>query len=114
MKITQENLQDINYIYNYPNIEDGRKYLESLLLDIMELNCLLEDNAQPYKKIYLDYIDSHTEYSPERTEPCPDYYGMFTLKFEANPYETIGVEMTLQELDSVMCALINFTEFNLG
>lgn len=111
MKVTKSNIQNISYITGYTNIYIARNILDSLLIDIVELNQLLEDKGESYRKIYIDYEENHTKYSPERTDPCPDYYGMFTLRFEKNHYETIGDSMTLNELDSVICALVNFTEF---
>ena len=114
MKVTVDNIKDIDYIYNYCNIETDRKLLKSLLDDIKELNQLLVDNNESYRQVYIDYENSHTEYSPERTDPCPDYYGLFTLRFIKNPCETIGEPMTLKELDSAICLLINFTEFKLS
>jgi hypothetical protein len=111
MKVTTENIKDIQYIYDYYNVENGRNVLESLMIDLMELNQLLDNKDESYKKLYIDYEDKHTEYSPERTDPCPDYYGQFKLRFEKNPYETVGDIMTLNELDVVICALVNFIEF---
>jgi len=110
MKVTVDNIANIEYISDY-NLEYGKMILEALLDDIKELNDLLIDKGESYRQIYIDYINEHTEYSPERVDPCPDYYGMFTLRFEKNHYETIGDLMTLNELDGVICALVNFTEF---
>jgi hypothetical protein len=114
MKVTVDNIKDIDYINDYHAIETGKKLLRSLLVDIEELNQLLIDKNESYRQVYIDYENKHTEYSPERTDPCPDYYGLFTLRFIKNPYETIGEPMTLDELDSAICLLINFTEFKLS
>lgn len=105
MKVTRENFKDI---------ENNQGLLESLLIDLEELNQLLEDNGEAYRKLYIDYQDYHNEYSPERTDPCPDYYGLFSLRFEKNPYETVGDMMTLNELDNALFVLINFIEFKLS
>lgn len=105
MKVTRENFKDI---------ENNQGLLESLLIDLEELNQLLEDNDEAYRKLYIDYQDYHNEYSPERTDPCPDYYGLFSLRFEKNPYETVGDMMTLDELDNALFILINFIEFKLS
>lgn len=105
MKVTRE---------NFKNIENNQGLLESLLIDLEELNQLLEDKDEAYRKLYIDYQDYHNEYSPERTDPCPDYYGMFSLRFEKNPYETVGDMMTLEELDNALFILINFVEFKLS
>lgn len=122
MKVTFDNIKDIKYIEGYNkdygvnanySTVDGQKLIKSLLIDLDELNNLLEDKDESYRQIYINYEDKHTEYSPERTDPCPDYYGMFTLRFVKNPYETIGDVMSLDELDNALCILINFTEFKL-
>lgn len=105
MKVTRENFKDI---------ENNQGLLESLLIDLEELNQLLEDKDEAYQKLYIDYQDYHNEYSPERTDPCPDYYGLFSLRFEKNPYETVGDMMTLEELDNALFILINFVEFKLS
>ena len=107
MRVTCENYKDI-----IPEKNQG--LIESLLIDLLELNTELENIQEPYRKLYIDYITEHTEYSPERTDPCPDFYGMYKLVFEKNPYESVGTEMTIDELDSAMCILINFVEFKLS
>lgn len=112
MKVTFESIKNIDYIEGY-ELHNGIKLLKAILDDVNELNNLLKDKDESYRQIYIDYIDEHTEYSPERTDPCPDYRGMFTLRFEKNPYETIGTEMTLDDLNNALCTLINFTEFKL-
>ena len=111
MKVTLNNINDIKYIYDYHNQEIGKSILRSLMIDLKELNEMLIDKNQSNKQIYIDYENKHTEYSPERTDPCPDYYGMFSIRFEKNPYEKIGDMMTLNELDNAICLLSNFIEF---
>lgn len=80
--------------------------LNSLFADLDELNSFLSN------KIYIDYQDYHDEYSPERTDPCPDYYGYYSLRYEDIPNKIIGDFMTLDELDNTLCLLINFLEIN--
>ena len=113
MKVTVDNIANIERISGY-DLENGKMILKALLDDIKELNDLLIDKGESYRQIYIDYINEHTEYSPERVDPCPDYYGMFTLRFEKNPYEIIGDVMLLDELDNAICMLINFMEFKLS
>lgn len=107
MRVTFENYKDI-----IPEKNQG--LIESLLVDLLEFNNELENIQEPYRKLYIDYITEHTEYSPERTDPCPDYYGMYKLVFEQNPYESVGNEMPIDELDTALCILINFVEFKLS
>ena len=114
MKVTKENIKDINFIADYFNLDMGKSVLSGLLIDLLELNTELENNGDKHRQLYIDFIDSHTEYSPERKDPCPDNYGYFTLRFEKNPYETVGGILSLNELDSVLCALINFEDARLS
>ena len=104
MKITIDNYKE--YIP-----KENHLLMHGLLLDLEELNMALENMGDPYRKLYINYINEHTEYSPERVDPCPDYYGMYRLTFEKNPYENVGLEMTIDELDNALCVLINFVEF---
>ena len=111
MKVTKENIKDITYIEGYYEIWkkiDWRKLLENLLIDLEELNKFLKDKEESYRELYIDYEDKHTEYSPERTDPCPDYYGMFKLRFEKNPNESVGDYMDLRDLDTIICSLYDF------
>ena len=103
-------------IDNYKKIipKENQSLMLGLLIDLEELNTELDDIQESYRKLYIDYITEHTEYSPERTDPCPDYYGMYKLVFDKNPYENVGTEMTIEELDSALCILINFVEFKLS
>lgn len=107
MKLTIDNYKEL-----IP--EENQLLIHGLILDLEELNNELENIQESYRKLYIDYITEHTDYSPERTDPCPDFYGMYRLVFEKNPYESVGTEMTIDELDSAMCILINFVEFKLS
>ena len=73
--------------------------LKALLIDLEEINHSLPLKAS---NINIVWIDEHTEYSPERTDPCPDYYGMYRL-WQGN--KTLGVEMDLEILDYVLAVL---------
>ena len=91
MKITEET------IYNIPENEQG--LVVALLNDIAEINDYTHSNLK------LDWIDQHTEWSPERVEPCPDYYGMYRI---IRNDKVLGVEMTLDDLDMALCLLHNY------
>lgn len=97
MKVTHENVETLP-------ISDSEKVLLYSLLD----DLVKEINRHGKAKLYLNFIDEHTKYSPERVDPCPDYYGMYQLIVEDDPRVTIGVEMTLKELDLAMCVLCNY------
>lgn len=104
MKITIDNLQEAKKI----NYTISVYYLESLCIDLMELNNELENNNLYHKRIYLDIQDYHNEYSPERTDPCPDYYGMFSLRFENDNYMIGDYIERLDDLDTIIFTLIEF------
>lgn len=93
MKITNENIKNLS-------ISSGEQaLLESLLVDLDDINNFIEE------PLYIDFQDWHNEYSPERIDPCPDYYGMYTVKRNG---KTIGIEMTIGDLDLVICVLYQF------
>ena len=104
MKLTQENYKD------YVPKKDQNLF-DALLMDLLILNRLLVDQGDAYRQLYFDIETNHTSYSPERTDPCPDYYGTFTLRFENDPSEKIGPNMDLDDLDTMICGLYNFVEF---
>lgn len=105
MKITIENINNLN-ISN-----SNKSLLKALLIDVEDLNNIATNANQEYKKLYIDFQDWHNEYNAERTDPCPDYYGYYTLRFEKNPNEKCGIEMNLEDLDLVICSLYNYAEF---
>ena len=76
--------------------------LSALLQDLEEINHNLPLHSP---NLELEWIDTHTEYSPERVDPCPDYYGYYRL-WQGN--KTLGIEMDLDTLDSALCLLYNF------
>jgi len=86
-----------------------KQLLEALIKDIECLNELLAKRNENYRQLYIEYITTHTEYSPERVDPCPDYYGMYRLRRIDNN-DVIGSEMNIDELDIVCCSLIDFEE----
>ncbi len=87
MIVTRENLNIIP--------ENEQNLIESLL------NTIDEYNGYGFN-LNIYYQDYHDEYSPERTEPCPDYYGCYRLFYNDT---MIGVEMTADELDSSICLI---------
>ena len=95
MKITKDNFKKF-----VPKEEHD--LLEALLKDLNDVNKYHD------KKLYIDWQDWHNDYSCERTDPCPDYYGYYTLRFENMTDETVGDVMTNNELDSAMCLLFSY------
>ena len=88
MKVTTTNIKDIT---PYPR---EQKLLEADLADIAEIN---EKLSAVGKELYIYWENQHTEYSCERTDPCPDYYGWYSIR-NAEDNELIGlVEMEIRE-----------------
>jgi len=77
--------------------------VKSLLDDLEELNYKFNTNL----KLVLE--TEHTEYPPERVDPCPDYYGMYYIKREDG--DILGDYMTLDELDNVLFYLNEYAEY---
>lgn len=95
MRLTKENVDKI------PLEEKDRRLLIPNISDINELNSMTG------KDFYLDWQDFHDEYSPERTDPCPDYYGYFSIR-ENSYYSTIGeMYSTVKELDDAILVLMD-------
>ena len=93
MKITELTLCKV------PKVE--QRLLAALLNDVEEIN----NNST--KSLYIDWQDYHNEYSSEWVEPCPDFYGYYTLRNNFGN-EKIGVEMTIGDLDMVLCTLYEY------
>ena len=95
---------------NFRNIIPFEEQLlfDSLLDDLDDINKYTEDI------LYVDWQDYHDEYSCERTDPCPDYYGYYTLRFENKPNETVGTVMAIQELDSALYILYSYNVLRYG
>ena len=93
MIVTENNIKDI------PISDKESGLLNTLLIDLEEINHNL---PLQMSNISIDWIDEHTEYSPERVDPCPDYYGMYRLR-QGN--KTLGIEMDLKTLDYVLCVI---------
>lgn len=95
MKITRRNFRQI-----VPKEEQER--LNSLFNDLDDVNVYNKN------KLYFDWQDWHDEYSCERTDPCPDYYGYYRLKFQKNREGCVGDVMTIEELDNALCILFSY------
>lgn len=106
MRVTKENIGQIL------GFATNQKRLDSLLDELADINLRMNGNDYWSTKMsmFIDYEDKHTAYSPERTDPCPDWYGFFTLRWENEPSEKIGDYMTLEELDTVLCVLSDVVE----
>lgn len=87
---------------NKDNISNG--LLKSLLDDIEVIN------SQHNINIELHQVEKHTEWSPERTDPCPDYYGMYYL-YIPETKEIIGDYMYIDDLNETMYILSEFSDY---
>ena len=96
MKVTYENIEDL------PIDNKDKVILKALLTDIDEIN-----NANLKDPIYIDWEENHTEYSPEWTESCPDFYGTYSL-IRSTTKDKLGVEMNIDTLDIALCLLNNY------
>lgn len=98
MKITRENYKDWAS-------EDKQAFLLSLISDVEE-----DNNNHLYPKNLEIHVDEyHTEYSPERVDPCPDFYGTFSLYWEdrVKTGDNIYSELDLDGLDLAL-AIVHF------
>ena len=91
MQITKENLNLLP--------EKERVYVNNLLdYDLQEINSF-------NKGIFtLHWQDYHDEYSPERTDPCPDFYGMYDIRKDGK--RVMYIPVTLVEVDEYLFFLL--------
>ena len=101
MKITEEILKNNQMLCESISNMD-KSILSALLIDLQEVNEINRKRGKMNMDLYIDFQDWHDEYSPERTDPCPDYYGMYRIKLESDPDYTLGDAMTLAELDNLI------------
>lgn len=93
MKLTKDNYSTI--------IPIQEQLLFSVILDSLKyINEYINDN-----QMFIDWQDYHDEYSEERTDPCIDFYGSYTIRYEHNPQNVIGSRMTIEELDNILSFL---------
>lgn len=100
MKITKENINQLN-IDNIIKTSDIN-LLNALLTDINEINKISGNN------LYIDIQDFHNEYSAERTEPCPDNFGYYSIRSEKIPCEKIGDFYNIQDLDNAILIIYDY------
>lgn len=101
MRVSNENIKTL------PISDKEQSLLQALLDDLEEINKKEERPA-----IYIDWQDYHNEWSPERTDPCPDYYGYYTLRWSHDNSEMIGMEVTIYGLDMALCTLYNYVIYD--
>ena len=99
MKLTVANCRQTLEKFNMFS-DDDISLAEAILRDALEYS--VEGIFPDKLEIYI--VDVHTQYSAERTDPCPDYYGTFAIKW-ASSDDTINDGFTLNCLDDNMCTL---------
>lgn len=100
MKVTENNIDIVE--------EKDRKLLNALLQDIKGINGELSIKGFD-SKIYIDYQTFHNEYSPERVDPCPDFYHKYSIRVEKTD-EIIGEHCNIMELDYTILVLVEAIE----
>lgn len=91
-------------ILNYDNLNLIPEKDISLVKSLLDIKNKYNNTQYSFDIYFQDY---HDEYSPERTDPCPDYYGCYRL-IKNNDF--VGLEMTLEELDNAICILSDFID----
>ena len=87
-----------------PKEEDNLVW--SFYSDLLHINNIIADNISYDKQLELHWQDWHDEYSLERIDPCPDYYGTYTLRDKNG--EIIGDHMTIDDLNNILFVLEEF------
>lgn len=88
MKLTKDNFTQ------YVPAKD-HNLMMALLIDVDSLPRELE----------IHIVTEHTEYSPERVDPCPDYFGTYFIKW-AGTNDVINNGFDINELDNHLCTLV--------
>ena len=93
---------DLNWAKDNP-------YQKSLIEEVDEINALIKRYSGAFYEgaeigLYLD--NEHTDYSPERTDPCPDYYGSFQLRWN-NGESICDKTFVLKDIDDYLYVINN-------
>lgn len=96
MILTKDNIEECNI----KSVQDNKELLIALLADLDMIN-----EAIPRRTFFIEVQDYHDEYSPERVDPCPDYYGMFIISDDDG--KTYGEWL---DIDSLNCQMSFFYE----
>ena len=82
MRVTKENASKL--------ARKRGKLLESLLSEVDDIN-----ERFPGLQLYIDYIDDIDS----------EWYGLYKIRSESMPTETVGIEMDVDELDTSICVI---------
>lgn len=77
---------------------------ESLEEDLKQIN-----NMKVFAPITLVEQDYHNDYSPERTDPCPDFFGQYSLMCNGDKinYEPLPLDV----IDEIVCCIYNLAKY---
>lgn len=108
--LTKENIKDVEYSVGCVSMEELPKMLESLLDEVDNINEMIKDiHGDMANLLSIAWENEHTEYSPERTDPCPDDYGFFYIIKDGI---SVGDAMTIDQLDESLALLDDFVEID--
>lgn len=110
---TKDNIKDVEYSVGCVSMGDLPQLLNSLLDELNEINDMIIDiHGDKASLLSIAWENEHTEYSPERTDPCPDNYGFFYIMMNG-VNQTIGEAMSIDQLDESLSLLYDFVEMQI-
>lgn len=113
IRLNEDNLDKVEYCVGCVGPEEQTKLLLSLVKEARDINSILTNfPGQDMKTISIYWENEHTEYSPERTDPCPDNYGFFYIMMNGVNH-TIGEAMSIDQLDESLSLLYDFVEMQI-
>ena len=110
--LTKDNIKDVEYSVGCVSMKDVPKLLESLLDEVDNINEMIKgiQGKRAYMGLLsIGWYNEHTEYSPERTDPCPDDYGFFCIVKDGI---ILGDAMSIDQLDESLALLDDFVEID--
>lgn len=108
--LTKDNIKDVEYSVGCVSMEELPKLLESLLDEVDNINEMIKDiHGDMANLLSISWENEHTEYSPERIDPCPDDYGFFYIIKDGI---SVGDAMTIDQLDESLALLDDFVEID--
>ena len=108
--LDKSNIKEVEYAVGCVANEDVPTLLESLLDEVFEINNMLTViHGNKANLISIAWENEHSEYSPERVDPCPDYYGFFYI---IRDNTSVGDAMSIDQLDESICLIDDFVEID--
>lgn len=108
--LDKNNIKYVEYSVGCVADEDVPRLLESLLDEVFEINNMLTlIHGNKANLISIAWENEHTEYSPERVDPCPDEYGFFYI---IRDNTSVGDAMSIDQLDESLALISDFVEID--